>query len=100
MAGEGTAIGMLKREYLDGIDIGCEFLPEGYALEATRAAMGMPGSCPAWAVCWRSSASTTSGRSPAGKLGFDPDGSVRIPGADETVRRRSPRLSVRSRKNA
>ncbi|HEV2621867.1 MAG TPA: GNAT family N-acetyltransferase [Frateuria sp.] len=95
LAGDGTAIGMaglLKRDYLDGIDIGYAFLPEytgqGYALEATRAVMeharqlsGVRG------VLAIVSEHNVRSIGLLGKLGFQPDGSVRIPGSDETVRR-------------
>jgi RimJ/RimL family protein N-acetyltransferase len=95
LAEEGTAIGMaglLKRDYLDGMDIGYAFLPEytgqGYALEATRAVMDharqLPGVRGVLAIV---SEGNERSIGLLGKLGFRPDGSVRIPGSDKTVRR-------------
>lgn len=95
LAGEGTAIGtagLLKRDYLDGIDIGYAFLPEftgqGYALEATRAVMEharqLPGVSGVLAIVNEHNVRSIG---LLGKLGFRPDGSVRIPGSDQTVRR-------------
>ncbi|NUO71894.1 MAG: GNAT family N-acetyltransferase [Frateuria sp.] len=94
LADTGTAIGMaglLKRDYLDGIDVGYAFLPEytgqGYALEATRAIMehvrSLPGVRRVLAIVNPDNARSIG---LLGKLGFEPDGTVRIPDSGKLVR--------------
>lgn len=94
LAGTGTAIGMaglLKRDYLDDVDIGYAFLPEyggaGYALEATGAVMAHARSV---LRVRRVLAIVNPDNAPSirllGKLGFADEGMLRPPGADRDVR--------------
>ena len=91
---EGTAIGMaglLKRDWLDDIDIGYAFLAEyggaGYALEATHAVMEYArrtlGARRVLAIVNEDNAASMR---LLGKLGFHADGTVRAPGATDGVR--------------
>jgi ribosomal-protein-alanine N-acetyltransferase len=95
LAGEGTAIGMaglLKRDYLDHVDIGYAFLPEyggrGYALEAASAVMEharqVLGARRVLAIVNRDNAPSIRLLE---KLGFGDDGAVRVPGSEHDVRR-------------
>lgn len=94
LAGEDTAIGMaglLKRDWLDDVDIGYALLPEyggaGYALEAASAVMAHARSV----LRLRRVLAIVNPDNAAsirllGKLGFQGDGEVRPPGADRDVR--------------
>jgi [ribosomal protein S5]-alanine N-acetyltransferase len=94
LAGQDTAIGMaglLKRDYLDDMDIGYAFLPEyggmGYAFEAASAVMdharGALGKRRVLAIVNEDNAASIR---LLGKLGFEDDGVVRVPGAQRDVR--------------
>jgi RimJ/RimL family protein N-acetyltransferase len=93
LAGDGTPIGMaglLKRDFLDAIDIGYALLPEfcgrGYAFEATSAVLNH--------ACRQLGAkrvvAIVAGHNQPSirllkKLGFRSEGTVRMPGEDEDL---------------
>lgn len=93
LAGAGTPIGMagvLKRDYLDDIDIGYALLPEfcgaGYALEATSAVLTYARS----RVGARRVVAIVADHNERSikllhKLGFEDEGTVRIPGDSEDL---------------
>lgn len=92
--GEDTAIGMaglIRRDYLDDMDIGYAFLPEyagmGYALEATSAVMAHArGVLDAQRVLAIVDEDNASSIRLLEKLGFQGDGVVRAPGSERNVR--------------
>jgi [ribosomal protein S5]-alanine N-acetyltransferase len=94
LAGDGTPIGMaglLKRDYLDAIDIGYALLPEycgaGYAFEATSAVLAYARNrLDARRVVAIVAAYNERSIKLLQKLGFDSEGSVRIPGDSEELR--------------
>lgn len=94
LAGDGTPIGMaglLKRDYLDAIDIGYALLPEycgaGYALEATSAVLAYArNQLNARRVVAIVAAYNARSIRLLEKLGFDSEGTVRIPGDSEELR--------------
>lgn len=93
LAGDGTPIGMagvLKRDYLDDIDIGYALLPEfcgaGYALEATSAVLAYARN----RVGARRVVAIVADHNERSikllhKLGFEGEGTVRIPGDSEDL---------------
>jgi [ribosomal protein S5]-alanine N-acetyltransferase len=94
LRGEDTAIGMaglIRRDYLDDMDIGYAFLPEyagmGYALEAASAVMaharGVLDAPRVLAIVDEDNASSIRLLE---KLGFQGNGVVRAPGSERDVR--------------
>lgn len=94
LRGDGTPIGMaglLKRDYLDAIDIGYALLPEfcgaGYAFEATSAVLAFArNQLDARRVLAIVAAYNERSIKLLQKLGFEAEGSVRIPGDSEDLR--------------
>jgi RimJ/RimL family protein N-acetyltransferase len=93
LASDGTPIGMaglLKRDFLDDIDIGYALLPEfcgaGYAFEATSAVLGHAGK---QLGAKRVVAIVAGHNQPSlnllKRLGFRSEGTVRMPGEDEDL---------------
>jgi RimJ/RimL family protein N-acetyltransferase len=94
LAGDGTPIGMaglLKRDYLDAIDIGYALVPEccgaGYAFEATSAVLNYArGQLGAKRVVAIVAAYNERSIKLLQKLGFESEGTVQIPGDSEDLR--------------
>jgi RimJ/RimL family protein N-acetyltransferase len=94
LAGTGTPIGMaglLKRDYLDAIDIGYALLPEfcgaGYAFEATSAVLAFARDrLGARRVVAIVAAYNERSIKLLQKLGFESESMVRIPGDSEELR--------------
>ena len=83
--------GLLKRDYLEHVDIGYALLPEycgaGYAFEMASAVMGYAGEVlDAKQVMAIVSEGNTPSMKLLGKLGFQPDGMIHVPGDDRRVR--------------
>ena len=83
--------GLLKRDYLEHVDIGYALLPEycgaGYAFEMASAVMGYAGEVlNAKQVMAIVSEGNTPSMKLLGKLGFQPDGMIHVPGDDRRVR--------------
>jgi RimJ/RimL family protein N-acetyltransferase len=93
LAGADTPIGMaglLKRDFLDAIDIGYALLPEfcgaGYAFEATSAVLNHAGrQLGAKRVVAIVAGHNRPSLKLLKKLGFRSEGTVRIPGEDEDL---------------
>lgn len=94
LASDRTPVGMaglLKRDYLDAIDIGYALLPEycgaGYAFEATSAVLGYARNrLHARRVVAIVAAYNERSIKLLEKLGFESEGTVRIPGDSEELR--------------
>lgn len=94
LGSEDTAIGMaglIRRDYLDDMDIGYAFLPEyagmGYALEATSAVMRHARDVlDARRVLAIVNEDNAASIRLLGKLGFQGDSVVRAPGSERDVR--------------